>query len=356
MKFSIVIPAYNGEAYLALAIKSALEQSRPADEVVVVDDASTDRTAEIAQSQEWKRPVKYFHCEKSSGFVEAWNRAIHQTSGDFVSILHQDDLLSPDYLHHMEEALLRHPHVKHLYAACTYIDENGSITKMPPEPHSLEPVLYTGQAYARNYLDGVVTNNHIHRCPGVTTSRELLANDCTYRSEAGHIADDDFFLRVGAYTDVVGISHPLASFRHHAKATTSRLDLLSLNLARDYVFQSRYHKENETLLGEGDSAKIHQQAVRFINLLLFQSLLYKKEEWTTKALELRIEFNEIYPDFFDKNLPKWARPLWKIVSASNPKNRTAALYVNFLNGFIKARDYVSSITDKKTLKPRESKE
>jgi glycosyltransferase involved in cell wall biosynthesis len=341
VKFSIVIPAHNGEAYLALAIISALAQTRPADEVIVVNDASSDRTAEIARSAKWTSRVKYFYCEKSAGFVDAWNRAVKKASGDFVSILHQDDVLYPDYLHHVEKALSKYPETRHLYSACETIDKDGNVIKTPPMPHSLDPVFYSGEQYARNYLDGVMANNHVHRCPGVTTERELLICDCTYRSEAGHIADDDFFLRVGAFTGVVGISQPLAAFRHHPKATTSRLGQLTLTLARDYVFQVRYHKENTTLLKGGDIEKINRQAVRFINLLLFQSLLYNKNDWTSKALSLRVELDNLLPSFFEPNLPRWAKLLWRLTHDSDQHFRIAMAYVIIIHFFIRVRDTVS---------------
>jgi glycosyltransferase involved in cell wall biosynthesis len=58
MQFSVVIPAHNGELYLRLTIESALNQTRKADEIIVVDDASTDKTAEIAQSLEYRASVR----------------------------------------------------------------------------------------------------------------------------------------------------------------------------------------------------------------------------------------------------------------------------------------------------------
>lgn len=51
---------------------------------------------------------------------------------------------------------------------------------------------------------------------------------CQYREEAGHIADDDFFYRVGQYTDVVGILSPLASYRLHSKSETGHLKNMQL--------------------------------------------------------------------------------------------------------------------------------
>jgi|WetSurSiteA1Bulk_404760.scaffolds.fasta_scaffold28865_2 glycosyltransferase involved in cell wall biosynthesis len=341
MRFSIIIPAHNGETYIIQTIESALSQSRNADEVVIIDDASTDTTAEIAKG--YGSRIKYHFNQKATGFVDAWNRGIERASGDFVTILHHDDLLHPDYLEQIEKAVMRFPKVKHFYTACNYIDENGSVIKTPPQPYTLAPVLYSGREYAHNYLKGVITNNHIHRCPGVTSQRNLLLNECTYRKEAGHIADDDFFLRVGAFTDVVGISQPLTSYRHHSGSETGRLDLLSLKLAEAYLFQVRYYKNGSSLIAPGDILKINEQAVRFINLLLFQGVLYKRYEWIQRAHELRVEFEKINPDYMEENLPNWAKRLWSLMQTAGSSRLAASLYVRALNTIRQMRDFGRSL-------------
>ena len=339
--FSIVIPARNGEQFITAAMRSALDQKRSADEVIVLDDASADRTGNIIRSPEFRDRVICYYNKNSTGFADAWNRAAEKAQGDFVTILHQDDLLHPDYLDHMEKAVSRYPGVRHLYAACDYIDAGGNITGTPPGPHSPEPVLYSGREYAHNYLNGVVTNRHIHRCPGVTTSRELLLRDCSYRKEAGHIADDDFFLRVGAYTDVVGISRPLASYREHPGSATSKAGSLALQLARDYLFQVSHHKEHNTLLDDSDKTHVNRMAVKFINLLLFQSLLNDKRAGMDEALRLREELDSLLPLFMEKNLPLWAKILWDM-TRHGKKNMKASLYAKILNGGIQTRNFIRS--------------
>ena len=339
MTFSIIIPAHNGEAFIRQALDSALHQTRRADEVLVIDDASTDRTAEIVRSHNFRGQIKYLYNDTPTGFVDAWNRAVQRATGDFVTILHQDDLLHSEYLENIEKGLIKYLHVRHIYAACNYIDGNGSIIKNPPEPHSLEPILYTGKEYAHNYLTGVLSNQHIHRCPGVTTSRELLLNQCTYRKEAGHISDDDFFLRVGVFTDVIGIAYPLASYREHASSQTHSLHSLALQLARDYVFQTSYYKEHNTLLNPEDVLRINQMAVRFINLLLFQSLLYENKEWFKEAYDLRDELEHLLNSHMGKHLPAWARLMWAI-SSLNKNDYLARCYVKSLNAIRKFRDSI----------------
>lgn len=338
MKYSIVIPVHNGERYLSIALASTLKQTRKADEIIVLDDASQDRTAEIAQSAAFKNNVMYVYNDRPTGFVDSWNRAISLASGDYVTILHQDDLLHPGYLSAIEIACHQYPKARHFYAACTYIDDAGQSIKSPAGPYSLVPVLYSGAQYARNYLAGMTTNNHIHRCPGVTTSRDLLLHQCTYRRDAGHIADDDFFLRVGAFTDVVGISQPLASYRHHALSVTSRAASLTSSLARDYVFQVRFHKNNRTLLDADDITKLEHQAIRFINLLLFESLLQNREPLKMNAVRLRDEFEIISPSFMKTHAPAWSKILWRFSTNGNGRLNLAALYAKSLHALITFRD------------------
>lgn len=245
MKISIVIPTYNGEKYIEAAIESVLAQIRPADEIIVSDDNSLDRTLDICSRYDGKVKI-YKNSEGPSGFVNGWNKAIEYASGEYVSILHQDDLLSPDFLLEIEAGLLKYPKAKHIFVPCNYIDENGDVIKWADYcDDSIR--LYSGAEYIKAY-QMVDFPYHIHRCPGVVTHRSIF-DKCRYRTEAGHIADDDFFYRVGQYTDVVGILKPLAFYRHHSNSETGHLDNIVLNgrLADDYIFQCRHLDENSLL-------------------------------------------------------------------------------------------------------------
>lgn len=336
-RFSVVIPARNGQQFLRDTIASVIAQTRPFDEILVIDDASVDGTRHIATAPEVQGRVAYRYNPVATGFVDAWNRAVQYASGEFVTILHQDDLLDPRYVEIVDSAIKLYPHAGHIYCGCNYIDGAGAIIRSTETP-SREPVLYTGKQYAHNYLTGVLLNRHIHRCPGVTTRRELLLHRCTYRKEAGHIADDDFFLRVGAFTDVVGIAAPLASYREHPNSETGRLDLLSYRLAQDYLFQSRYYLDCETLLNGEDIACIHRQTVRFINLLLVQGLVMNNRDWIAKALALREDIAVLLPRWMERTLPLWARLMWKLSENPDAGLRSARLYARTIATVVRLRD------------------
>lgn len=247
MTISVVIPTYNGSRYVHAAIQSVLNQTRPADEIIISDDNSNDTTLEICSR--FGDKVKVFRNENGpSGFVNGWNNAIAHATCEYISILHQDDLLATEFLENIECAIQLHPDVKHIFAPCNYINEYGDIIRKPDAYCNGEIVRYSGSAYANAYER---IKNHIHRCPGVVTHRAIFEN-CKYRTEAGHIADDDFFLRVGNYTDIVGILKPLASYREHQFSETGHLDFLTLNtrLLKDYHFQLDHADENPILTDE----------------------------------------------------------------------------------------------------------
>lgn len=94
---SIIMPAYNTEAYIAQAIQSALDQTLDRIEVIVVDDCSTDRTGEIARSFSDLR-VRVLRNERNCGITVSSNRAIEQAQGNWIAILDSDDWYAPERL------------------------------------------------------------------------------------------------------------------------------------------------------------------------------------------------------------------------------------------------------------------
>ena len=101
---SIVIPCYNGEAYLKEAIESALAQTYRPIEIIVVDDGSTDRSSEIAQ----KFPVRYIR-QPNRGLTKSRNLGVRKSRGSYVVFLDADDRLKPDAIKTGIRVLSEHP-------------------------------------------------------------------------------------------------------------------------------------------------------------------------------------------------------------------------------------------------------
>lgn len=102
---SVVVPAYNVADFLGRALDSALAQTVPSLEVVVVDDASTDSTPEVARRVSERDPrVRVLRNERNAGPAASRNRAIDEARGEWIALLDGDDAWSPRRL----ELMLAH--------------------------------------------------------------------------------------------------------------------------------------------------------------------------------------------------------------------------------------------------------
>lgn len=99
---SVVTPTYNHERFIAQCIESVLAQTYPHWEMIIVDDGSTDKTAEIVKRYQDPR-IRYFHQEHQGPFRlgETYNFALRQSQGDLIAILEGDDWWPPDKLEKM---------------------------------------------------------------------------------------------------------------------------------------------------------------------------------------------------------------------------------------------------------------
>lgn len=93
---SVIIPAYNHERFIGSAIESILAQSLDDFELIIIDDGSTDKTAEVIKSYDDSR-ISYAWQENQDAF-NSINRGMGQASGKFISILNSDDVYTSDRL------------------------------------------------------------------------------------------------------------------------------------------------------------------------------------------------------------------------------------------------------------------
>jgi glycosyltransferase involved in cell wall biosynthesis len=100
---SILIPAYNAEEWIAYTLQSAVAQTWPRKEIIVVDDGSTDRTAEVARRFSSKGVAVV--STENRGLSAALNYAIRLSQGDYIQELDADDLLAPDKIERQLGAL-----------------------------------------------------------------------------------------------------------------------------------------------------------------------------------------------------------------------------------------------------------
>lgn len=108
MLFSIVMPVYNNEKYFPSAVRSVLDQDYTDFELIIVDDGSTDRTAEIADKMmSADNRIRVIH-QENQWIYASFNNGIEKAAGDYIYILNSDDKLMPGALSLMAEKVRKY--------------------------------------------------------------------------------------------------------------------------------------------------------------------------------------------------------------------------------------------------------
>jgi glycosyltransferase involved in cell wall biosynthesis len=121
MKFTVLINNYNNAPFLEECIESGLQQERPADEIIVVDDGSTDSSREILEKYQQHPFVKIIY-QENQGQTTAVATGIDHAEGDILFLLDGDDIYHTNHLAALEKRWLQYPDADLIYCRCDYAD------------------------------------------------------------------------------------------------------------------------------------------------------------------------------------------------------------------------------------------
>lgn len=125
MSISVCIPAYNAAGYLRETIESALAQTHPPDEIIVVDDGSTDDTRKVCAA--FGSKVRYIYQENDRTFgAGARARAMREAKGEWIALLDHDDRWLPTKLEKQIEASKSQPEAVVVFTEFRLIDAQGA--------------------------------------------------------------------------------------------------------------------------------------------------------------------------------------------------------------------------------------
>lgn len=114
IRFSVIIPAYNAEQSIVASVQSCLNQTRPAFEIIVVDDGSSDETVELLKDRFGNR-IRLLESEKNQGPSVARNRGVLAASGTHIAFQDADDFWHPQKLELLETVLIKNPVIHFLF-------------------------------------------------------------------------------------------------------------------------------------------------------------------------------------------------------------------------------------------------
>jgi glycosyltransferase involved in cell wall biosynthesis len=219
-QISVIIPTYNREQFIGEAIKSVVDQTYPPLEIIVVDDGSTDQTAEVIRRFKSPIPV-FYHWQPNQGHASALNLGVSFARGDWIAFLDSDDVWYPHKLAVLTNYIQTVPDVPFLYSDLDYfrVDETGQHKLTEREWNSdLIPLIFQGG-------------------PNASPSAVLLRKDVFM--EAGGFNPSlrigvswDFFARVAHTWPIYHIPESLAKQRLHPGQTTRNLETRAGNYHR----------------------------------------------------------------------------------------------------------------------------
>lgn len=130
MAVSAVVPTYNREDVIERCLHSILRQSKPVDEIIVVDDASTDDTGQVVANLNHER-VEFVRHDENRGAAAARNTGIERASGEFILFLDSDDVLHPTAVEKLHEVLTqRYPSCAGAFAHYQQVDSEGKVDRV----------------------------------------------------------------------------------------------------------------------------------------------------------------------------------------------------------------------------------
>ncbi len=214
---SVVIPAHNARAYLAECLHSVRSQAGEFTlETIVVDDGSTDGTAEVAREQAWLTCL----IQPNRGPGAARNAGIAVARGEFIAFLDADDLWPAGKLAAQLPVLQQCPDAALVFGDCRQFDVGGPWPRSEFDAGGLGPAAWGAgpvvpDAYARLLEDNFITTG------SVVLRREVLAQVGGFAEDLRLVEDLDLWLRIARGHPIAWCGQVCLLRRRHA-ANTSR--------------------------------------------------------------------------------------------------------------------------------------
>jgi len=216
-KVTVLMSVYNGEKYLREAIDSILAQTFKNFEFLIVNDGSTDKTAEILKSYKDSR-IKIISNEKNIGLTKSLNKGLKAAKGNYIARQDADDVSMPERLEKEVEFLEQNRNVGLVGTDYLFINEKGKVVH-------IVKCLNGSRELKEKLLEG---NQFGHG--SVMLRRECIDEVGTYREEFKFAQDYDFYLRIAEVYDVANISEPLYQWRINVKSVS----------VKEKMFQDKY--------------------------------------------------------------------------------------------------------------------
>lgn len=207
MRTSVIIAAYNAEKWVGRAIDSILRQEQPVSEIVIVDDGSTDGTAEVLRG--YGSAVRVFH-QENAGLSVARNRALAEATGEWIAFLDSDDEWLPHFTAAHKRMLDEHPGLR--WSCCNVEDVTDGVGS--PRPLRKDVAEWARREVAVPFFEGALKGLTFGTC-GFLIHESVFQTVGTFDAEMRSGMDIDLWSRIGMKYPLVGYCPDLCWRYHH---------------------------------------------------------------------------------------------------------------------------------------------
>jgi glycosyltransferase involved in cell wall biosynthesis len=245
MSVSVIIPAYNRAALLPLTLDAVLAQTRPADEIIVVDDGSTDGTAAVARGYGARVACITI---ANGGDLAARNVGLRAARGRLVAFCDSDDLWRPDFLAAMLAMWQAEPRTRAAY--CDFVlvrnDVSDGVSKFTDAPRGYWDALRV-VGPDLGVFDAPVMDRLIRFQPFfascLVADRQAFLEIGGWDEGVSRLVGSDFAtaLRLAEHPPIGAVRRPLVGIRKHATNYSADVQAMNLGDARilEYVLATR---------------------------------------------------------------------------------------------------------------------
>jgi glycosyltransferase involved in cell wall biosynthesis len=222
---SVCMPAYNASRWIREALESAVTQTYTNLEIIVADNASRDDTVAVAASIGDPR-IRIERATRTIGAAANHNRVIAESRGEFVKLLHGDDLLLPECVERMVELALEDEQIGLVFAPREVLIEDAPDPEwkerflMPHEGFgALEPI-NDGRDLFRRLLAAGFEGNWVGEPSGVLVRRSALEHVGLLNERVRLITDLELWARIMLGHRIGFVDEILSVYRHHGASGT----------------------------------------------------------------------------------------------------------------------------------------
>ena len=215
-RVSVVVPTYNRLPLLRETLSTLLAQDEPNLEIVVVDNASTDGTADAIERLDAPR-LRVVRGTETISLAANWSRALHAGQGDYLALYHDDDLYAPSVVSRCRAVLDAHPEVGLVHVGATRFTNDGRDLGPWTRSRSSTELVRSGRLEALRW----VRNIHDIAPSTIMLRRSVFLQVGDFAPDLCACTDFEFFVRLALRADIAFVAEPPVRVRWHSVSSTT---------------------------------------------------------------------------------------------------------------------------------------